>query len=162
MQMPNCYVLGNFFGPNNDAGNRALVVNYQNNTLNPLVNTNQINIEGFINHHLNVLLNGSWRDIDKNLTYFDFKIVPNDQVHRNYKITINGITYYLLIAQRCILRSTGTIRRFVCSYINTKMTDYVNSQNPVIVVLQCTRLFVIIDTTICRWFKTPSFLNWSH
>ena len=63
MQMPNCYVLGNFFGPNNDAGNRALVVNYQNNTLNPLVNTNQINIEGFINHHLNTLLNGSWRDL---------------------------------------------------------------------------------------------------
>ena len=52
------------------------------------VNTNQINIEGFINHHLNVLLNGSWRDNDKNLTYFDFKIVPNDQVHRNYKIGI--------------------------------------------------------------------------
>ena len=64
---------------------------------------------------LNALLNGSWHDIDKNLTYFDFKIVPNDQVHRNYKITTNSITYHLLIAQRCILRSTGNKK--ICMFI---------------------------------------------
>ena len=41
-----------------------------------LVNTDEISIEGFINTHLHSLLNGSWRDIDKNFTYFDILIKP--------------------------------------------------------------------------------------
>ena len=60
-------------------------------------NTDEICIQGFINTNLNSLLNGTWRDIDKNLTYFDIDIEPNDTVHRNYTITCNGVKYYLFI-----------------------------------------------------------------
>ena len=131
-QMPNSYVLGNFIHGNN-VDNKALRVKFEG--LERLGNTDEICIEGFINTHLNALLNGSWHDIDKNLTYFDIDIEPNSQVHRNYRITINGVTYYLLIAQRSVLGSSREVTKYLCNYVNTRVKDYINAQSPVIVVL---------------------------
>ena len=82
------------------------------------------------------LLNRSWHDIDNNLTYFDIDIQRNDQVHRNYRITINGVTYYLLIAQRSVLGPSREVKKYLCNYVNTRVKDYINAQSPVIVVLR--------------------------
>ncbi len=65
---------------NHIARNKALSVSREG--LEALENTDDFCIQGFINTHLNALLNGSWHDIDKNLTYFDIDIEPNSQVHR--------------------------------------------------------------------------------